>query len=120
VPYALVDLVARLTSRDLDHWATQKIYPSLAIYPLCYLAEAAAAAALLGPWAGLAALPLVPALGWYGLLWRERMRDAFHRVRSFVALAARPALARAVLEEGGALHAELLRARDEPSLRAGA
>lgn len=120
VPYALVDLVARLTSRDLDHWATQKIYPSLAVYPLCYLAEAAALLGTIGPWAGLAALPLVPALGWYALLWRERMRDAARRVRTFLSLAARPALARALVDEGDALHAELLRVRDELALRAGA
>jgi glycerol-3-phosphate O-acyltransferase / dihydroxyacetone phosphate acyltransferase len=119
-PYLLVDLVARLTSRDLDHWATQKIYPSLLIYPLCYLAEAALASALLGPWAGLAVLVLAPPAGYYAQLWRERMRDAARRVRTFLTLAARPALARALVAEGDAIHAELVRVRDELALRAGA
>jgi glycerol-3-phosphate O-acyltransferase / dihydroxyacetone phosphate acyltransferase len=123
LPYGLVDLAARLTSKDLDHWATQKIYPSLAIYPLCYLAQAALAAWWLGPWAGLAALVLAPLAGGYALRWRERMGDAGRRVRTFLSLALRPGLAGALRAEGDALHAELLRVRDQlavPAPTAGA
>jgi 1-acyl-sn-glycerol-3-phosphate acyltransferase len=112
LPYLLVDRIARLTSKDLDHWATQKIYPALVVYPLCYLAEAALAAALagarLGPGAaalaGAVALALLPLAGLYALLWRERMGDAARRVRTFLSLAARPALTAALVAEGDAIH----------------
>ncbi|MGC3996967.1 MAG: phosphatase PAP2 family protein [Anaeromyxobacter sp.] len=119
-PYLLVDGFARLTARDLDHWAAHKIYPSLLVYPLCYLAEAALVGAWLGPWAGLAALALLPAAGGYALLWRERMHDAARRVRTFLALAARPGLARALVEEGDAIHETLAEVQGQLGLLRGA
>jgi glycerol-3-phosphate O-acyltransferase / dihydroxyacetone phosphate acyltransferase len=118
LPYGLVDLIARLTSRDLDHWATQKIYPSLLVYPLCYAAQAVAVAAGWGPLPGLAALLAFPLAGGYALLWRERMHDAARRVRTFCSIAARPGLARELVAEGEALHAELTRVREQRSLDA--
>ncbi len=120
VPYLLVDGVARLLSKDLDHWASHKIYPSLAVYPLCYAVEAGGVAALGGPLAGSVALAALPLAGVYALLWAERMRDAVRRVRTFLALVAQPGLARSLIEEGDAIHAGLSEVRERLALASGA
>ena len=48
------------------------------------------------------------------------MRDAFRRVRTFLSLAFRPGLARDLVAEGDALHAELVGIQAELALRPGA
>jgi len=109
LPYLAVDGIARLLSSDLDHWATHKIYPALLVYPVFYLAEAAAVGALAGPPWAIAFLAAVPFAGLYAQLYRERMRDAARRARTFLAFCRRPCEKAALVAEGDAIAAEIER-----------
>ena len=109
LPYLAVDGIARLLSRDLDHWASHKIYPSLLVYPIFYLGEAAAVGALAGPLWAAGFLAAAPFAGLYAQLYRERMRDAARRARTFLALCRRPSEKAALVAEGDAIAAEIER-----------
>jgi len=83
-PYFLVKWLARKLSRDKDHWATNVVYPSLAIFPLCYLIQLTAAWLWLPtPWAALYTVAL-PYTGYVAVLYSERLGAMFRRLRTFV------------------------------------
>jgi glycerol-3-phosphate O-acyltransferase / dihydroxyacetone phosphate acyltransferase len=83
-PYFIVKAIARKLSRDKDHWATNVIYPSFVVFPLCYALQIAAAWWLLPAfWAGLYTVTL-PYTGYVALLYGDRARATWRRLRTFV------------------------------------
>jgi glycerol-3-phosphate O-acyltransferase / dihydroxyacetone phosphate acyltransferase len=84
VPYWLVRTIARKLSRDKDHWASNVVYPSFLVFPLCYAVQVAAAWLLLPAfWAGVYAITL-PYTGYVALLYGDRMRLTWRRLRTFL------------------------------------
>lgn len=84
LPYFLVKGIAKKLSRDRDHWATNVVFPSFAIFPLCYALQIAAA------WMWLPALGsalyaiALPYTGYVALLYGERLGATLRRLRTFV------------------------------------
>jgi hypothetical protein len=83
LPYFIVKAIARKLSRDKDHWATNVIYPSFVIFPLCYAVQIAAAWWLLPAfWAAVYTVTL-PYTGYVALLYGDRARSTWQRLRTF-------------------------------------
>jgi 1-acyl-sn-glycerol-3-phosphate acyltransferase len=100
LPYVIVKRVARALSRDKDHWATNVVYPSFVVFPLCYLVQIAAAWLLLPAfWAGLYTVAL-PYTGYVALLYGERAGPAWRRLRTFLYWYRHPAEQAELAREG--------------------
>jgi glycerol-3-phosphate O-acyltransferase/dihydroxyacetone phosphate acyltransferase len=83
-PYWIVKQIARKLSRDKDHWASNVVYPSFMVFPVCYAAQIAAAWLLLPAfWAGVYTITL-PYTGYVALLYGDRMRLTWRRLRTFL------------------------------------
>lgn len=83
-PYYLVKWIARKLSKDKDHWATNVVFPSFAIFPLFYgLQIAASWLCLPALWATLYTVAL-PYTGYVALLYFERLGATLRRLRTFV------------------------------------
>jgi glycerol-3-phosphate O-acyltransferase/dihydroxyacetone phosphate acyltransferase len=103
IPYLIVKKIARTLSKDKDHWASNVVYPSFVVFPLCYILQLAAAWLLLPQlWAFLYTL-MLPYTGYYCLLYTERAARAFRRTRTFFSFLARPARQRRLADEGRAI-----------------
>jgi glycerol-3-phosphate O-acyltransferase/dihydroxyacetone phosphate acyltransferase len=90
LPYIIVKRIARALSRDKDHWATNVVYPSFAVFPLCYALQIAAAWLLLPAfWAALYTVAL-PYTGYIAILYGERAGGAWRRLRTFLYWYRRP------------------------------
>ncbi len=84
VPYLVVKQIAKALSTDKDHWATNVVYPSFVVFPLCYTLQIAAAWWLLpGFWAVLYVIAL-PYTGWVALLYGDRATATWRRLRTFL------------------------------------
>jgi 1-acyl-sn-glycerol-3-phosphate acyltransferase len=84
VPYLTVRALARALSKDKDHWATNIVYTSCLVFPLCYLLQVGAAWLLLPAlWAALYTVAL-PYTGYLALLYGERAGAAWRRLRTFL------------------------------------
>jgi 1-acyl-sn-glycerol-3-phosphate acyltransferase len=82
-PYYLVKWIAKKLSKDKDHWATNVVFPSFAIFPLCYALQIAAAWSWLPAlWAALYTIAL-PYTGYLALLYCERLGATLRRLRTF-------------------------------------
>jgi hypothetical protein len=83
LPYLIVRYVARRLSTDKDHWASNVVYPSFAIFPFFYALQLIAAWILLPTlWAAVYTLAL-PYTGYYAILYGDRWRRALGRARTF-------------------------------------
>jgi len=97
VPYQLTRLVSKLVARERDQFASWKVFPALALYPLTWFAEAVAAGWLAGRAAGaatgwgaaLAVLTLAPLSGWAALRVRDRGSQLLYEARAFLVLRTR-------------------------------
>jgi 1-acyl-sn-glycerol-3-phosphate acyltransferase len=84
IPYQVVKRLARALSTDKDHWASNVVYPGLAVFPLCYALQLAAAWWFLPAfWAGVYTVAL-PYTGYYALLYRDRLGQSRRRAATFV------------------------------------
>jgi 1-acyl-sn-glycerol-3-phosphate acyltransferase len=84
VPYYIVKFIARKLSRDKDHWATNVVYPSFVVFPLCYAMQIGAAWWWLPAfWAWLYTITL-PYTGYVALLYGDRARSTWQRLRAFL------------------------------------
>jgi hypothetical protein len=82
--YLIVRALARALSKDKDHWATNVVYPSCVVFPLCYLVQVGAAWLFLPAlWAALYTVAL-PYTGYLALLYGERAGAAWRRLRTFL------------------------------------
>ncbi|HXO20428.1 MAG TPA: lysophospholipid acyltransferase family protein [Thermoanaerobaculia bacterium] len=120
VPFYLVHAIAHRTE-DADQEATLKIFPSLVIYPLCWLVEAWAighwGSRLWGVLALLAALPT----GYAATLFHERRKRLGREVRAYLLLRTQGKIAaeiRARREEVYRQVAELVEAFQKAAPRA--
>jgi 1-acyl-sn-glycerol-3-phosphate acyltransferase len=83
-PYWIVRTIARALSRDKDHWATNVVYPSFVVFPLCYAVQIAVAWWLLpAAWAALYTVAL-PYTGAVALLYGDRAGSTWRRLRTFL------------------------------------
>jgi 1-acyl-sn-glycerol-3-phosphate acyltransferase len=83
LPYLIVRSIAGRLSTDKDHWASNVVYPSFAIFPFFYLIQLATAWMFLPTlWAVIYTLAL-PYTGYYAILYGDRWRRAFARARTF-------------------------------------
>jgi 1-acyl-sn-glycerol-3-phosphate acyltransferase len=85
VPYQIVRAIAS-RSKDPDQKATLKVYPSLAIYPASWLAEAFAVGQWLGGRAGVFTFLLGLPTGWVAMLFDERRERFFREARAYLVL----------------------------------
>lgn len=84
LPYGIVKKIAHLLSKDKDHWATNVVYPSFIVFPLCYLLQLGAAWYWLPVfWATVYTIAL-PYTGYVALLYGERARATLRRARAFL------------------------------------
>ncbi len=103
VPALLVRWVARATSREVDHWASNVIYPGAVIFPLYYALVISAAWLTLTPlWAALYTVAL-PYTGYYLLLMWDRSWAVFRRTRTFITFQFRPQVQARLADEGHAI-----------------
>ncbi|MEM6797560.1 MAG: hypothetical protein AAF725_26570, partial [Acidobacteriota bacterium] len=83
-PFWLVGVIARRFSTGPDSDATYKLLPSIFLYPLTWLAQAAAAAAFLGSWWGLLAFFLGPIGGFFAIRLHQRADIFLRHARAFL------------------------------------
>ena len=84
IPYQIVKQLARALSTDKDHWASNVVYPGLAVFPLCYVVQLAAAWWFLPAfWAGVYTVAL-PYTGYYALFYGDRLGRSWRRTVTFL------------------------------------
>lgn len=113
IPYLIVKKIAKALSKDKDHWASNVVYPSFVVFPLCYILQLASVWLLFPKiWAFLYTL-MLPYSGYYCLLYGERAARALRRTRTFFSFLAAPARQRRLADEGRAIiaHVQELQAR---------
>jgi len=94
VPFHLTRIVADLIARERDQFASWKVFPALALYPLTWIAEASVAGWWVGreagAWAGwavaLLVLLLAPLTGWVALRFRDHASRLVLEARAFLVL----------------------------------
>jgi glycerol-3-phosphate O-acyltransferase/dihydroxyacetone phosphate acyltransferase len=102
-PYLTVRAVARVLSKDRDHWATNVVYPSLLVFPFFYLIQLTAAWLLLPAWwAGMYTIAL-PYTGLVALLYGERAGASWRRLRTFLYFLTHPEQQHKLAQEGRAI-----------------
>jgi glycerol-3-phosphate O-acyltransferase / dihydroxyacetone phosphate acyltransferase len=107
VPYFSVRAIARALSKDKDHWATNVVYPSIVLFPLCYALQIAAAWWLLPAfWAGLYIIAL-PYTGYVALLYGDRAGSTWRRLRTFLYFLVNRAKQNALVEDGREIIADI-------------
>ena len=107
LPYTLTALCTRLIKPEPDEEATYKIIGSVALYPLCWLAEGWLAWRLgRGPLLGLFVVLLVPT-GFFTVAWRDRIERVRRDARGFFRLLAERDLRRRLTTRRQALLDEL-------------
>ena len=107
LPYWLTDVIARRLGTTEEEAATDKMAVGLALYPVCWAAEAWIPWRLGGGVAVLLwALLLVPA-GLVALAWRDRLARAARQARAFLGWVADRRLHRDLLAEREALAREV-------------
>jgi len=74
-PALIVHAGARILSREEDQWASNTLYPALAVFPLYYLALLCSAAALLPPFWFAAFAASLPLTACYLLQYLDRLAD---------------------------------------------
>lgn len=107
LPYLLVRAIGRALSRDKDQWASNVLFPAMAIFPLFSLAQILAAFFLLPlQWAALYAIAL-PYTGYYAVLYRDRAGGVWQRTKTFLLFLVRPELQAQLEAEGRGIIAEI-------------
>ena len=100
MPYILVKTTARAMSTDKDHWATNVVYPSLLVFPFFYLLQIGVAWFWLPVlWALLYTLSL-PYTAAVALLYGDRLRATWRRLKTFVYFLRYPERQQILAEEG--------------------
>jgi hypothetical protein len=113
IPAVLVRRIARATSRDADHWATNVIYPGAIIFPAYYVLVLAMAWLMLPAfWAAIYSLAL-PYTGYYLLLMWDRSHAVFRRIRTFCRFLFRPELQSRLHREQQAIITDIRNVEEE-------
>lgn len=108
LPFLVVRTIARKLSRDRDQWASNAIYPAIAVYPFFYVLQSVLVWLLLSPLGGVAYMALLPFSGAYYVLWKDRVGAAWRRVRTFFRWRSDPALRERLAGEGRAIIEQVL------------
>lgn len=94
LPYLIVTAIARRVSHAPDQVATWKVFPSLLVYPLCWIAQGIAVGAWLDrPWLGLLAVVAAPITGYAALRFHETRLNFAREARAYLLLRTRGRLA---------------------------
>lgn len=106
VPYQIIGQIAVKVGKTIDQMASYKLFGALILYPFFWALEAALAAWIWGPEAGLGLLVAAPVLGYAALHVMERGRRLLAEARAYLLLKRRPeiggrlrALRESILEE---------------------
>ena len=104
LPYWIVKQIARRTSKDKDHWATNTVFAGLVVFPFFYVLQLGAAWLFLPKfWASVYTVAL-PYCGYYALQYRDRFRLAFRLCeRTFIYFYWHPERQRELAAEGTAI-----------------
>lgn len=106
-PYFTVKFLTTKLSRDKDHWASNAIYTSFAMFPLFYVLQLGAAWLLLPRlWAVIYTFAL-PYTGYYAILYGDRFQRAWRRAHTFVRFTLRPDMQRELADEGRGIVEEI-------------
>ncbi len=103
LPYQIVKFVAKKMSTDKDHWATNVIYPSLLVFPLCYALQLIVAWWLLPAWWAAIYTVLLPFTGYYTLLYGDRLVRTWRRSATFFRFLFRRVDQQRLADEGRAI-----------------
>ena len=105
--YAIVRAIAQKLSVDKDHWASNVIYPSLAIFPILLLVELGLVWWLLPAfWAVVCTIALPYSL-YYTVLYFDHVGDAWRRASTFLYFLFRPGIQSSLKNEAGQILAEI-------------
>lgn len=100
IPYLIIKRLARMLSKDKDHWASNTVYPGFLIFPLFYFLQLGIAWIVLPAfWAALYTVAL-PYTGYHALLYRDRIGSTLRRTRTFVHFLRHPADQAELAQEG--------------------
>ena len=109
LPALAIRAIAKLLSKDRDHWASNVIVPGIVVWPVALWLEAMAVALVSsGAWA-VGWLVVAPFTLVYVTLYAERVGNALRRARAFVLLAASRGRRNTLRDEATALVAEMTR-----------
>lgn len=106
-PYFTVKTLTTKLSHDKDHWASNAIYSSLAVFPFFYILQLGTAWLLLPKlWAAIYTIAL-PYSGYYAILYGDRFQRAWRRARTFVRFTLRPDEQQELAAEGRGIVQEI-------------
>jgi glycerol-3-phosphate O-acyltransferase/dihydroxyacetone phosphate acyltransferase len=103
LPYQIVRAIAG-RSKDGDQKATLKVFPALAIYPVCWLAEALAVGYAWGGKAGILTFLLSLPTGYVAMLFDERRERFLREARAYLVLRTRGRAAAELKEKREAVY----------------
>jgi glycerol-3-phosphate O-acyltransferase/dihydroxyacetone phosphate acyltransferase len=103
LPYQIVRAIAG-RSKDGDQKATLKVFPALAIYPFCWLAEALAVGYGWGGKAGILTFLLCLPTGYVAMLFDERRERFVREARAYLVLRTRGRAAAELREKREAVY----------------
>jgi 1-acyl-sn-glycerol-3-phosphate acyltransferase len=106
-PYLTVKTIAKLLSKDKDHWATNVIYPSFLIFPLFYFLQIGAAWWLLPAWLAALYTLALPYTAVVATLYSDRLRASWRRFKTFVYFWRHPQRQQELASEGHAIIAAI-------------
>lgn len=89
LPYRLVGLLAGRIARTQDQRATWKVFPSLVLYPVAWIAEGVIVGRWAGAWWGVATALAAPPTGYLALRFHDRRVLFWHEARAFLVLRTR-------------------------------
>ena len=89
MPYFLVDRIASRVRQEPNQIATYKLFPSLVLYPVAWLAAGLVAGRWLGAPSGVAAGLAAPLAGYVALRFHERREALWRETRAFLLLRSR-------------------------------
>jgi glycerol-3-phosphate O-acyltransferase/dihydroxyacetone phosphate acyltransferase len=84
LPYLIVRYIARKMSVDKDQWASNVVYPGLAVFPFFYAVQLTATWLLLPTMGAILYTVALPYTGYYALLYRDRSLSSWQRARTFL------------------------------------
>jgi len=111
--YLATKAVVGKMSKDRDHFASNSVFLGIPIFLLFWMVQTAAVAILASPGWAMAYAVSLPYTGAVALLYRDRAGSAWRRARTFLLFARRPSHRRKLVDEAGAIVADLRRLADE-------
>jgi hypothetical protein len=109
IPAIVIRVIAVKLSTEKDKWASNVVFPAIALFPFFYAIQISAAFFLLSWLWALLYIVSLPLSGTFAVLYRDRVIGIWKRSRTFILFRRKPELRERLMNEGRAIIDELNR-----------